>query len=99
MLSRSMRPARLTGPARTAVKALRYQGVDGVLHFSRRSVSLFAAAVAAAGLDLGRPAHFCLSEDVAAPLRKAGCATISVAQTPNEADLLALVGLVQDVPG
>lgn len=78
------------------IKTLRQNAVDGVLHFSRRSADLYLVAMGgvAAGLDPRGAAHFCLSEDVAAPLREAGCATIHVAETPSEADLLALVGRI-----
>ena len=78
------------------ISTLSQNAVDGVLHFSRRSADLYLVAMgeAAAGLDQRGAAHFCLSEDVAAPLREAGCATIHVAETPSEADLLALVGRV-----
>jgi hypothetical protein len=36
--------------------------------------------------------HFCLSEQVAAPLRAAGAARIQVAAQPNESALLELCG-------
>lgn len=79
-------------PNQEALKALHGNAVDGVLHFSRRSASLLVDATKKAGLDIGRPTHFCLSEDVAAPLRDAGCPAIEVALKPHEADLLSLVG-------
>lgn len=81
-------------PSQEAVRALQGNAVDGVLHFSRRSASLFVEVTKKAGLDMGRPTHFCLSEDVAAPLRDAGYPAIEVALEPHEADLLALVGTV-----
>jgi uroporphyrinogen-III synthase len=66
-------------------------GIDGVLHFSRRSVEGYLAC----GRDLpGRalaPAHYCLSERAAEPLRAAGAADVQVAQRPDEAALLDLV--------
>ena len=65
--------------------------IDGVLHFSRRSVESY--------LDCGRdivgpalkPVHYCLSARAAEPLRLAGAARIEVAARPDEASLLALV--------
>jgi uroporphyrinogen-III synthase len=74
--------------ARTALEQGR---IDGVLHFSRRSVDSY--------LDCGRdiigpalkPAHYCLSARAAEPLRLAGAARIAVASRPDEASLLALV--------
>jgi uroporphyrinogen-III synthase len=68
-------------------------GVDGVLHFSRRSATAFVDASRAAGLLAAalRGAHFCLSKQVAEPLVEAGAADIRIPQRPNEADLLALI--------
>jgi uroporphyrinogen-III synthase len=75
-----------------AARAALEQGqIDGVLHFSRRSVESY--------LDCGRdivgpalePVHYCLSARAAEPLRLAGAAHISVASQPDEASLLALV--------
>jgi uroporphyrinogen-III synthase len=68
-------------------------GVDGVLHFSRRSAEVFVDAARAAGvLDSAlRAAHFCLSAPIAEPLAQAGAADIRVAERPNEAVLLALI--------
>jgi uroporphyrinogen-III synthase len=71
--------------------ALEQGRIDGVLHFSRRSVESY--------LDCGRdliglalkPAHYCLSARAAEPLRLAGAARIEVASRPDEASLLALV--------
>lgn len=69
------------------------KGVDGVLHFSRRSAEAYVESARAAGL-LSRalePAQFCLSEQIAAPLRGAGAALIRVAPRPNEAALVELI--------
>lgn len=71
--------------------ALEQGGIDGVLHFSRRSVESY--------LDCGRdiiaaamrPVHYCLSARAAEPLRLAGATRICVAAQPDEASLLALV--------
>jgi uroporphyrinogen-III synthase len=68
-------------------------GLDGVLHFSRRSAEAYANGARAAGL-LSRalaPVQFCLSEQIAAPLRHAGAVLIRVASRPNEAALIALI--------
>ena len=81
--------ARSLPPAARA--ALEQGEIDGVLHFSRRSVESY--------LDCGRdmirqalaPVHFCLSARAAEPLRLAGAARIQVAAQPDEASLLALV--------
>lgn len=71
--------------------AFRQDAIDGVLHFSRRSADIFLALGQEAGVDVRRPAHFCLSDDVARPLREAVCPIVQVARAPNEAELLALV--------
>jgi uroporphyrinogen-III synthase len=67
--------------------------LDGVLHYSRRSAQTFLAAARTAGClaaALALP-HFCLSAEVAAPLRAAGAATVRVAARPDEAALLELL--------
>ena len=68
-------------------------GVDGVLHFSRRSAEAFVKATRAARMleSALQGAHFCLSAQVAEPLAAAGAADIRVAERPNEAVLLALI--------
>jgi uroporphyrinogen-III synthase len=68
-------------------------GVDGVLHFSRRSAAAYVAGAGAAGLSSRalEPTQFCLSEQIAAPLRRAGAARIRVAARPNEAALIELI--------
>ena len=85
---RAAKAERFPPPARAALE----QGqIDGVLHFSRRSVESY--------LDCGRdivgpalkPVHYCLSARAAEPLRLAGATHISVATQPDEASLLALV--------
>jgi uroporphyrinogen-III synthase len=68
-------------------------GLDGVLHFSRRSADAYVESARAAGL-LSRalePVQFCLSEQIAAPLRRAGAALVRVAARPNEAALIELI--------
>jgi uroporphyrinogen-III synthase len=68
-------------------------GIDGVLHFSRRSAEAYVDAARAAGLlaKALKPVHFCLSAQVAEPLAQAGAAAIRVAERPNEAVLIALI--------
>jgi uroporphyrinogen-III synthase len=71
-------------------------GIDGVLHFSRRSAEAYVDAARAAGTVANalKPVHFCLSAQVAEPLALAGAADIRVAERPNEAVLLALIAAV-----
>ena len=67
--------------------------LDGVLHYSRRSAQAFLTAARAAGLiDAAlAPTHYCLSSEVAAPLRAAGAARVAVAPRPDEAALIELL--------
>lgn len=69
------------------------KNLSGVLHFSPRSAAAYVESARAAGL-LARalePTQFCLSEQIAAPLRRAGAARICVAARPNEAALIELI--------
>jgi uroporphyrinogen-III synthase len=69
-------------------------GIDGVLHFSKRSAEAYCDASHAADFDdraLKQPAHYCMSAQVAAPLTHAGAADIRLAPEPTEAALLALI--------
>jgi uroporphyrinogen-III synthase len=76
-----------------AVDALA-SGVDGVLHFSRRSAEAFVrtARAAEAGEDaLRKPTHFCISANTAEALVQAGAADIRIAAEPTESAFMALV--------
>jgi uroporphyrinogen-III synthase len=69
-------------------------GVDGVLHFSRRSAAAYVDVTLAAGLRehaLDKPVQFCLSRQVAAPLAEANARHIRIAREPTEAAMIALV--------
>ena len=81
-----------TGLPAAAAEALA-SGIDGVLHFSRRSAGAYVDAARAAGVlaNALKPVHFCVSAQVAEPLAQAGAADIRVAERPNEAVLLALI--------
>jgi uroporphyrinogen-III synthase len=67
--------------------------IDGVLHFSRRSAEAFIlAAQASDNLPASLNAsHYCLSAQVAAPLKAAGAAQIHIAPEPQERALLDLL--------
>jgi len=77
------------------VDALRDREIDLALHFSRRSAENYVNGAKASGLEqmAWAPRHFCLSAQVAEPLRAAGVGQISVAPDPNEAALLAILPL------
>jgi uroporphyrinogen-III synthase len=74
-------------------QALRESTLDAALHYSRRSaVTLLAlAGHSGAANAVANLAHYCLSAEVAAPLREAAAGRISVAARPDEAALLALI--------
>ncbi len=69
------------------------RGIDGVLHYSRRSAETYVQAARRAGLLASalKPTHFCLSAQVAEPLAQAGAADIRIATRPAEADLIDLI--------
>lgn len=73
--------------------ALEAGDVDGVLHYSPRSASVFLTAARAAGqrAAAARARHFCLSPAVAAPLKEAGMTLLTVAEHPDEASLFRLL--------
>ncbi len=83
---RTVKVAALPDDVRAALAA---GVVEGVLHFSRRSVESY--------LDCARdgpalqPIHYCLSARAAEPLQAAGASQIRVAAKPDEAGMLALV--------
>lgn len=74
--------------------ALAAGGIDGVLHFSRRSAEAFVNCARAAGVltQALRASHYCISQQAAAPLMAAGAARVQVAARPDEAALIALIG-------
>jgi uroporphyrinogen-III synthase len=87
------RAVAVTGLPRPAADALA-GGIDAVLHFSRRSAEVYVNAVRSAGLHecaLTKPAHFCLSAQVAEPLAQAGAADIRIPSKPVEAALFELI--------
>ena len=71
--------------------ALEHDQIDGVLHFSRRSAESYLECCREFGRQALAPVHYCLSEGVAEPLKRAGAAQIHVAAQPDETSLLALV--------
>ena len=76
-----------------ARQALGAGGLDGVLHYSRRSAESFMGCARSADL-LGAAlaaTHYCLSAEVAAPLSAAG-ARVRIAVRPTESALIDLIG-------
>jgi uroporphyrinogen-III synthase len=76
-----------------AEEALRAGTIDAVLHFSRRTAQTYLACADALGGRQWalRPAHYCLSAQVAAPLIDAGAAVVRSAAHPDEAGLIDLI--------
>ena len=86
-----MTPIKRFAPA--AESALRGGQVEGVMHFSTRSARAYLdcatrAQILASALA---PMQFCLSAQVAAPLRAAGTEAIRIAGRPDEAALIDLL--------
>ena len=71
--------------------ALEQGRIDGVLHFSRRSVESYLDCSRELAGPALRPTHYCLSARAAEPLQLAGATRIEIAARPDEASLLALV--------
>jgi uroporphyrinogen-III synthase len=94
VIYRAIKAHEFTPAARAAMAA---GEIDGVLYFSRRTVEAYlSCAVGSALLDKAlAPFHYCLSAQVARPLLQAGATTARVAERPNEASLLELVGAVR----
>lgn len=77
-----------------AVVAAVTDGLEGVLHFSRRSAEAYINAASASGLEesaLKEPVHFCMSAQVAEPLQQTGAADIRIASEPTEAAVTLLI--------
>jgi uroporphyrinogen-III synthase len=72
------------------IDALKAGAVDAVLHFSRRSADNYLAGAKAAGLlgEALQVRHFCLSAQIAAPLKDAGASQVAIAARPNETALI-----------
>jgi uroporphyrinogen-III synthase len=84
-------PAGALLPAAVAAMA---EGIEGVLHFSRRSAEMYVNAARASGLQdhaVKALIHFCMSAQVAEPLLEAGAADARVVPEPSEAALLAMI--------
>jgi uroporphyrinogen-III synthase len=79
--------------ARVAEAALRERRVDGILFYSPRSASAFAAALRAAGLAplSDAVACFCISAQTAEPVAPIAKGSVLVAEQPDQIHLFALV--------
>jgi uroporphyrinogen-III synthase len=72
-----------------ASRAFATDQIEAVLHYSRRSARAFIEAVRAAGVEISALSlpQCCLSTGIAAVLRDAGAARLSVASSPDEGAL------------
>lgn len=75
------------------IAAFRRRGVDGVLHFSKRSAENFVNGARSAGLAEAALAvrHYCLAAQVAEPLTAAGAGDVTIAARPEESALIELL--------
>jgi uroporphyrinogen-III synthase len=76
---------------RETCEAFAANGVEAVLHYSRRSARAFLEAVRAAGVEISALAipQCCISDAVASILRDAGATQVMAAATPDENALFA----------
>lgn len=76
-----------------AAQALGEGQLDAIFHYSRRSVETLLRLAAEAGAvnTLLGLAHYCLSGEVAVPLREAGAQRIMIAPLPGESSLFGLL--------
>jgi uroporphyrinogen-III synthase len=72
--------------------ALARGGIDGVLHFSRRSAQTYVDCAKREDMFDRVVRHYCLSRQVSEPLAAANAPGISVAAWPDEAALIEMVG-------
>ena len=85
---RAVKAESLPSEVRAALEAGR---IDGVLHFSRRSVENYLECARPVLERALAPVHYCLSARAAEPLKAAGASKIVIAPRPDEQALLALV--------
>ena len=80
-----------------ADNSLRGGEIDAILHYSRRSATIFRRLIEAAGLadPAGRALNVCISADAAAPLQ-GWASRLAVADEPNEAGMLGELDATDD---
>jgi uroporphyrinogen-III synthase len=84
------RMAAVTDLPRRACEAFAANGIEAVLHYSRRSARAFLDAARAGGVEISALAVLqgCISDNVAAVFREAGAPQVLTARTPDENALL-----------
>jgi uroporphyrinogen-III synthase len=83
----------LSGLPRETCDAFAANGVEAVLHYSRRSARAFLESVRAAGVEISALAipQYCISAAVALIVRDAGATQVMVASSPDENALFELL--------
>jgi uroporphyrinogen-III synthase len=83
----------LSGLPRETCDAFAANGVEAVLHYSRRSARAFLESVRVAGVEISALAipQYCISAAVASIVRDAGATQVMVAASPNENALFELL--------
>jgi uroporphyrinogen-III synthase len=83
----------LSGLPRETCDAFAANGVEAVLHYSRRSARAFLESVGAAGVEISALAipQYCISAAVASIVRDAGATQVMVAASPDENALFELL--------
>lgn len=84
------RMAAVTDLPRVACDAFAANGIEAVLHYSRRSARAFLDAARAGGVEISALAVLqgCISDNVAAVFREAGAPQVLTARSPDETALL-----------
>lgn len=84
------RMAQVAALPREACEAFAANGIEAVLHYSRRSAVAFVAAIRADGVEISALAvpHCCMSANVAEVLREAGATQVTISAHPDEKDML-----------
>lgn len=84
------RMAAVTDLPRSACDAFAINGIEAVLHYSRRSARAFLDAARAGGVEISALAVLqgCISDNVAAVFREAGAPQVLAARSPDENALL-----------
>jgi uroporphyrinogen-III synthase len=79
---------------RDVCDAFAANGIEAVLHYSRRSARAFLDAARAGGVEISALAipQCCLSEAIASIVRDAGATQVMVARTPDEKALFEVLG-------
>ncbi len=74
-----------------ALSAFHNEGIDVVLHYSRRSAEIFLSLASSAEIDPASMQHVAISADAAEPLHDAACQRVAIAAEPKEVAILALL--------